>query len=195
MLAFLIVAQIAAPSLPSKALTDVLESLEGIPECLTDGKTARIPKATRAALAAWNRHKQKILPALDAGAQARLTSLFANLNPHQALKAAESALDASDILAPLLPADRNSRLAAADRACMRAWIRVAGSRWGSIPDLEAIFQPFLDEGQPRLEGVRKEVKTSLAVFQTGLRARQSVDAKQALSHLLDLVDALEKPAP
>ena len=192
---FLVPPNIAAQApLPLKDIGIVLEALEGVSESLTDGKPARQLKAISTAMAAWDKHKATLVANLSPADQVKLQEAFRALNSKSGIGAAEAALDASDLLAARLPADRNTRLGAADRACMRAWVRVEAARWEAVPDLHAAFKTFLDQDAKKYSLTLKKVKTALAAFHAGLSAHDAVGAKKATADLLELVDALEKPA-
>ncbi len=179
---------------PLKAIGIVLEVLEGVSESITSRTPAKQSKAISSALAAWDKHKAALLAALPTEDQTRLQNAFSVLKSTSGLRAAEAALDASDLLAVRLPADRTARLGAADRACMRAWVRVEAARWDSVPDLQAAFKPFLDQDTKNYGPALKKVETALAAFHVGHSAHDAVAAKKAATELLELVDALEKPA-
>ena len=192
---FLVPPMIAAQAaVPLKDIGIVLEALEGVSESLTDGKPAKQTKAISSALAAWEKHKAALATNLSPADQVKLQGAFGALKSKSGIGAAEAALDASDLLAARLPADRNARLGAADRACMRAWVRVEAARWEAVPDLHAAFKTFLDQDAKKYSLTLKKVETALAAFHAGLSAQNATAAKTAAAQLLGLVDALEKPA-
>jgi hypothetical protein len=172
----------------------VLEALEGVSECMTDGEPAKQPKAISSALAAWSKRKTALLATLHSEDQIKLQEAFTVLRSNSGIRAAEAALDASELLASHLPKDRNANLGAADRACMRAWVHVEAARWDAVPNLQAAFKTFLDQDAKKYGLVLQKVQTALASFQTGLSAHDAIVTKKAAAELLELVDALEKPA-
>ncbi len=179
---------------PHKELGIVLEALEGVTESLTDGKPAQQPKAQISALQAWEKHKATLMPGMNSETLAKLKKAFADVKSRSGNEAAEAALDASDLLAAGLPDNRNSRLGAADRASMRAWIRVATGRWDAIPDLPAAFKRFIEQDKKAYGKTIANIETNLAAFRAGVVAKDASRSQKAAAELLELVDELEKPA-
>ncbi len=176
-----------------KALTEVMEALEAIPESLSDRKPAQGPKAKDEALKVWNLHRATLEGALKPVERDEVIAALGRMKASAGVQSAEAALDASEVLAKLAAPGRSARLGRVDRHCQRAWLRVEEERWSDLPDLSAAFEPFLDSDGKTHPKTVGETRRLLASWAKALTGRDKVRAQQAVEHLLECVDGFETP--
>ena len=177
---------------PAPHLDALLESLEALPEAITDRQPSRVPAAARKARLAWARGRATLLPQLSAADQARLQTAMDSIQASDPRAAALSALDASDLLLQLVPQGRARELRRADQDGMRAWIGADAGRWDGVPDLDPSFAWLLAHDEGRHAKTLPAVEAELRAFAEARRARSQDPARRAAQRLLDLVDALER---
>lgn len=181
---------------PAKELGALLEALEGPPEALIEGKNKKVYAHALKAYNAWQRSKASILPSIPETDRPRVEEAMLRMHNTHGIESAIAALDASDVLVGRGKDDRQSRLGAADRACMRAWMQVENGQWSELLDLQLVFKPFLDQDQAAYGNTLAKVRTDLAGLKAASEAKQSQQAKRAIQGLLERVDDLEKaPTP
>lgn len=169
----------------------LLEALEGVPECVVEGHAARLPQESRKAVKAWRTHRAAMTKRLSAEDLAKIEASLVKVQEAGA-DAAEAALDAQGILAGQVAEGRPRQLMAADRACMRAWLRAGAGRWEALPDLDGVFAPLLAPGQARYAATQAKVRVALDRQRGAAAAKDGVGFKAAIRDLLNLVDALEE---
>ena len=183
---------LAAPAAtPDKALGQLLEALEAIPESLTDRKAAQVPKAKADALKVWDLQRASLEPALKPFERKEVIAAFDRMKTSEGVLAAEAALDASEGLAKLEKPGRAARLGAVDRFCQRAWLRVEMGRWSDLPDLPAAFQPFLDHDGSTHPKAVKATRLNLDIWSKAMATRDKAQAQVAAERLLECVDRFE----
>jgi hypothetical protein len=106
--------------------------------------------------------------------------------------AAESALDASDVLLQLVPEGRSRELRRADQDGMRAWIRIDAGRWESLPDLDRSFAWLMAHDEGRHTKAIREAEAALRSFAAARDSKSRSSALHEVQRLLDLVDELER---
>jgi hypothetical protein len=177
---------------PAKELNALLEALEGPPEALIEGKNKKVYSHAMRAFNAWQRTKEKLLPTLSEQNRSRLEEAMVRMHTAHGVDSVIAALDASDLLAGRSNDDRRSRLGAADRTCMRAWMQVEQGQWGELIDLQGVFKPFLDQDQATYGKALAKVQADLIDLKAAAEAKRSRQAKRAIEDLLERVDDLEK---
>lgn len=186
---FLIPPAIQQPAQPLNAL---LESLEALPEAITDHRAARIPAAARKAGAEWERSKAILLPQLSTADQTRVQTAMNGIHAADSHAAALSALDASDALLSLVPEGRARELRRADQDGMRAWIRAEEGQWDRVPGLNNSFAWLIAHDEGRHAKAVAEVQTALNAFTAARSTKVRAQALREAQRLLDLVDVLER---
>ncbi len=177
---------------PAQPLNALLESLEALPEAITDHRAARVPAAARKAAAEWERTKAILLPQLSTADQTRVQTAINGIHAADSRAAALSALDASDALLSLVPEGRARELRRADQDGMRAWIRVEEGQWDRVPDLNNSFAWLIAHDEGRHAKAVGEVEAALKSFTAARSARTRAQALHDAQRLLDLVDILER---
>lgn len=140
-------ALLAAPPAPTPAEV-LMEALEGVPECVVEGRTGRLEGRIRYVREAWVARRDTLAKRIPPSVLAELDLCFLHMDGG-GRGAARAALDAQELLDDLLPQGPARHRRAAVLASQRAWLAADAGRWSEMPDLEAAFAPLL--GPARLE--------------------------------------------
>ena len=163
MLAMLLVPPAVTQSTPAttKLIEGLLETLEGIPEAFIEGTPAVLPELLRKLKGQWEAARKPLAAAFPAGeieAIGQRLAALPSLRPHEQ---AESALEASALLAGRAAPCRAIFLENADRVTMLAWCRVDARRWDAIPDVAEAFRPLLEGEGGRHRETVEDIRASL----------------------------------
>jgi hypothetical protein len=139
-------ALLAAPPAPTPAEV-LVDALEGVHECVVEGRTGRLEGRIRYAREAWAARRDTLAKRIPPADLASLDLCFLHMDGGGRL-AARAALDAQELLGDLLPQGPERHRRAASLASLRAWLAADGGRWAEMPDLEAAFAPLLIAGHP-----------------------------------------------
>ncbi len=175
-------ALLAAPPAPTPAEV-LVEALEGVSECVVEGRTRRLEGRIRYAREAWAARRDTLAKRVPPGDLAALDLCFLHMDAG-GRAAARAALDARELLGDLLPQGPAGHRRAAGLASLRAWFAADGGRWSEMPDLEAAFAPLL--GPPCPGPGASAVRTALGLHREARTARNVPRCKGAARILQDL---------
>lgn len=180
-------ALLAAPLAPTPAEV-LIEALEGVPECLVEGRSERLEARIRYVQDAWASRRDTLAKRIPPLAFARLDRCFLHM-VGAGRTAALSALEAQAVLAELLPQGRTCWLRDAHHACLQAWCAVDAARWAELPDLEATLAPLLGPGCPG--SVEMRARAALGQHRQALATRNAPRCKGALRTLQGLLREMD----
>ncbi|GLH70722.1 hypothetical protein GETHPA_22550 [Geothrix rubra] len=178
-------ALLAAPPAPTPAEV-LVDALEGVTECVVEGRTARLEGRLRHAKEAWAARRDTLAKRIPPSDLDDLDLCFLRLDAG-GRPAARAALDAQELLGDLLPQGPARHRRSAALASLRAWFAADGGRWSEMPDLEAAFAPLL--GPPCPEPAAAAVRTALDRHREARTVRNAPQCKRAARTLQDLARA------
>jgi len=180
-------ALLAAP--PALTPAEVLnEALEGVTECLVEGRAGRLEARVRYAREAWTARRDTLAKRIPPSDLACLDLSFLHMDG-AGRAAARAALDAQEVLTDLLPQGPARHQSEARLACLRAWFAADAGRWAEVPDLEAAFAPLLGPVSPGSLGIR--ARAALAHHREARAARNIPRCKGAARTLHGLLGEWE----
>lgn len=179
-------ALLAAPPAPTPAEV-LVDALEGVTECVVEGRTGRLEGRIRYLREAWAARRDTLAKRIPPSDLAALDLCFLHMDAG-GRAAARAALDARELLGGLLPQGPARHHRAAALASLRAWFVADGGRWSEMPDLEAAFAPLL--GSPCLEEVAARTRAALAQHREAQATRNAPRGKGAARTLQDLAGRL-----
>jgi hypothetical protein len=160
-----------------------VDALEGVTECVVEGRTGRLEGRIRYAREAWTARRDTLAKRMPPSDLADLARCFLRMDAG-GRPAARAALEAQELLGDLLPQGPARHRRAAALASLRAWFAADASRWSEMPDLEAAFAPLL--GPTRPEPVEAAMRTALAHHREARAVRNAPRCKGAARILQDL---------
>lgn len=179
-------ALLAAPPAPTPAEV-LVDALEGVHECVVEGRTARLEGRIRYAREAWAARRDTLAKRIPPADLASLDLCFLHLDGG-GRAAARASLDAQELLGDLLPQGPARHRRAAALASLRAWFAADGGRWAEMPDLEAAFAPLL--GSARTEPVAGVARAALDHHLEARVARNASQCKRTARILEGLAGRL-----
>ncbi len=170
---------------PAEVLT---EALEGVPECLVEGRGGHLEARLRYAREAWAARRDTLAKRIPPSDLARLDLAFLHMEG-TGRAVAWAALDGLEVLADQLPLGPARHRSAARLVCLQAWFAADSSHWATPPDLEAAFAPLLGRGRPGSAGI--QTRMALDQHRQAWNARNAPRCKGAARTLYGLVGTLD----
>ncbi|HEX9009902.1 MAG TPA: hypothetical protein VF804_06005 [Holophagaceae bacterium] len=180
-------ALLAAPPAPTPAEV-LVDALEGVHECVVEGRTGRLEGRIRHAREAWAARRDTLAKRIPPADLASLDLCFLHMDAG-GRAAARAALDAQELLGDLLPQGPARHRRAAALASLRAWFAADSGRWSEMPDLEAAFAPLL--GPARTEPAGSAAMAALDHHQEARTTRNVPRCKGTARVLQGLAGRLE----